>query len=161
MNVPNLVPLDRSQINSEMEYIIFAANKYPANEVTAYLESKNILVRKCLGRYEGVNENSWIIKASDYHKITDLLDGERTILHLGKIDNIGNRKSAKLIWLIDEGELKAQDELDLGHLTEVSKAVADASEASTIMWENVLGEAPRTIYWICYHYDKFGHPIKD
>lgn len=134
-------------------FVIFSANMHFANHVNAWLSLNVPFFRPLIGAYKGKQENSWIVRASDYSKVKCLLEKEESILYLGTANSRCNRP-AKLIFLDN-----VTPEFDLGHLVETDKATAFASEGFTMDFAQEHGKTISR-YWICAHLDKFGDVIK-
>lgn len=161
MNVQGLnTNIDAAKLARNDRYVIFAANKFPANYVSAFLDMRGIYNRKAVGMYEGIAENSWLIKLNDLDLIQHLLKGERTILELDR-DHGDSLRHAVLVWLIDnDGHFKGE-RLQLGKLTEIGEADLKGLQGHTTMWSFNSQQEFVASYWTCYQYDIFGHPIKD
>jgi hypothetical protein len=78
--------------------IIFAANSFLTNYVNGFLQANGIKNSPCVGSYQGILENSWIVNYDQLSKIKHLLINEQSILLLDQ-PNSRNELKATLIFL--------------------------------------------------------------
>lgn len=158
MNVQGLdINLDAAKARND-HFAIFASMN-PANEVSAFLDLNGIYNRKASGMYEGIAENSWLIKLKDLDLVKHFLIGERTILEL-EPDHGDSLREATLVWLINDGDHLAGERLPIGKMTEIGKADLAGLQGYTVLWSLNGKQQVVASYWACYYYDKFGQPIK-
>lgn len=77
------------------ELAIFASVANPVHEVMYFLLDNNIPFKVTLGSYKGVRETSFVVQHSDLETISKagLLDGEESVLLLGKLLGTGRRQA--------------------------------------------------------------------
>jgi hypothetical protein len=133
--------------------VIFSANRFHANHVSGMLSALQIPFDHLVGCYKGVVENSWIIGEEHLHYVKPLLIGEESILLLAN-PNSRSQYRATLIFL------DGAPSLDLGYMRDVPESEAKAQDAWTYRLIHQNNGVALPYYFVCYHNDKFGEPIK-
>lgn len=112
---------NKTDISNE-KYVIFASH-YPVMTVKGILNLFNVGFKELEGRYNNVDETSFIVNMRDKELIHDLIAEQESILELSEIQPNGLRK-AKLVF-------KDGTETNLGDMTQVTEIKAKASNAYT------------------------------
>jgi hypothetical protein len=134
--------------------VIFSANKHPANHINMFLTYEKIPFEFCLGSYKGVLESSWQIALEDLNKVLPFMDGEESVLVLTSPNSL-NQYSAELQFMDNSPNV------DIGYFREVSQNEALRQDGWTRrLVHQAAPYESYMAYFVCYHNDIYGQPIK-
>lgn len=105
------------------QYIIFASDA-PLELTKEFLRISGVPFKQLLGRYKGVDEDSFIINAANKDKIVSLIEKQESILALSSVYRNGDRLATL--------HYKNALPVVLGHFVEVTKAEAEKQDAYTL-----------------------------